>query len=172
MPTPRTDSEALIAALAEQARRAAGENPDPEPEELLDYLAGRLTPEDEQRLDRELLASPAATRALLDLADLEAAGAAAGEAHPAELAVRAGWRDLERRLPGAAARSRRPPVWLAAVAASLLLTTVGLGSWVWRLHGELYRPFGNVKSLELASGSRAGRMPVVALSPGAPFRLV
>jgi hypothetical protein len=172
MPTPRTDAEALIATLAEQARSAAGENPDPEPEELLDYLAGRLTPEDEQRLDRELLASPAATRALLDLADLEAAGAVAGEARPAELAVRAGWRDLEGRLPGAAVRSRRPPVWLAAIAASLLVTIVGLGSWVWRLQDELRRPVGNVKSLELASGSRAGREPVVALSPGAPFRLV
>jgi hypothetical protein len=172
MPTPRTDAEALIAALAEQARSAAGETPDPEPEELLDYLAGRLAPEDEQRLGRELLVSPAATGALLDLADLEAAGAVAGEARPAELAVRAGWRDLEGRLPIAAPRSRRPPFWLAAVAASLLVTTAGLGSWVWRLQDELRRPIANVKSLELASGSRAGREPAVALSPGAPFRLV
>src|SRR3954465_13370454 len=114
MPPPRTDAEALIAALAEQARSAAGETLDPEPEELLDYLAGALTPEDEERLGRQLAASPEATRALLDLAELEAAGAAAGEG-PADLAARAGWRALETRLPTAPPQSRRPPVWLSAV---------------------------------------------------------
>jgi hypothetical protein len=171
MPPPRTDAEALIAALAEHARSAAGETPDREPEELVDYLAGRLTPEDEERLGRQLAASPEATRALLDLADLEAAGAAAGEG-PADLAARAGWRDLESRLPAAAPRPRRPPVWLSAIAASLLVTTLGLGSWVVRLQGEGARPVANVMSLELPSGSRAGREPAVALSPGAPFRLV
>jgi hypothetical protein len=170
MPPPRTDAEALIAALAEQARSAAGEHPDPEPEELLDYLAGRLTPEDEERLGRQLAASPEAARTLLDLAELEAAGAAAGEG-PADLAARAGWRDLERRLPTAAPRSRRPPVWLSAVAASLLVATVGLVARVLWLQGELRRPIANVPSLELVSG-RAGSDPDVALPPGVPLRLV
>src|SRR5262245_46765745 len=127
MSRPPTDAEALRAVLAEQARRGAGGERRPQPEELLDHLAGRLPPEDEERLARQLVADPEAARALLDLADFEAAGAAAGS-RPPELAARAGWRDLERRLPGAAGRPRRPPPLLSAVAASLLLATLGLGS--------------------------------------------
>src|SRR4051794_23131156 len=107
MTRPPTDREALIAALAEEARSgAAGE---PEPEELLEFLAGRLPPEDERRVERQLAASPEAARALLDLQDLEAAGAAAGT-QPTELAVRAGWRDLQGRLPAASSwRHPFPP---------------------------------------------------------------
>lgn len=174
MPPPRNDREALIAALAEEARSrraAGGEAPDPAPEELLDYLAGRLAPEDEERVARQLAASPDASRALLDLAELEAARAAAGEG-AADLAARAGWRDFERRLPDAAPRLRRPPAWLSAVAASLLVTTLALGSWVLRLQGELHRPVANLKSLDLVSGSRAGGEPGVELPAGAPLRLV
>ncbi len=172
-PSPRsTDHEALIAALAEQARSGASAEPEPEPEELLDYLEGRLAPEDEQRIARRLAADPAAAQALLDLAELEAAGAAAAGDRPAELATRAGWRDLQSRLPGAAPRTRRPPAWLSAIAAALLVTTVGLGSWVFQLQGELHRPVANLQSLELASGSRAGNDPVVELPLGAPLRLV
>jgi hypothetical protein len=169
MNRPMTDSETLIAALAEEARSAAPSE-DPEPEVLLDYLAGRLSPEEEERLGRQLAASPEAARALLDLADFAAAGAAAGD-HPPELAVMAGWRDLRSRLPDATSRPSRPPRWLEAVAASLLLSTLGLGSWAWRLQVERSRPVASV-SLELASRPRAGGEPAVALSPGAPLRLV
>jgi len=178
MPPPLTDREALIAALAadaEERSAAAGESPEPEPEELLDYLAGRLDPEAEQRLDRKLAASPAATRALLDLADLEAAAETVKDG-PADLAVRAAWRDFESRLPDAAARPRRPPRppgWLVTIAASLLVATVGLGSWVVRLQSQLHRPVANLPSLDLVSGSRAGTEPSVRLPAGAPFlRLV
>src|SRR5436305_8006087 len=170
MPPPLPDPEALIAALAEQARSAAGEGPDPEPEELLDYLAGRLAPKEAERVGRQLAASPETARALLDLAELEAAGAAAGEG-PADLAVRAGWRDFESRLPTAAPLPRRPPVWLSTLAASLLVTTLGLGSWAWRLQGELHRPIANVRSLELTD-SRSASEPVISLPSGAPLRLV
>ncbi|HYN20705.1 MAG TPA: hypothetical protein VE078_07085, partial [Thermoanaerobaculia bacterium] len=94
MSRAQTDAAALIAALAEEARQGAGEAREPEPEELLDYLAGRLSAEEEESMARQLVASPAAARALLDLADLEAAEAAAGS-QPAELAAHAGWRDLQ-----------------------------------------------------------------------------
>jgi hypothetical protein len=168
---PLTDPEALIAALAEQARSGAPSG-EPEPEELLDYLAGRLSPENEERLGRQLAASPEAARALLDLADLEAAGAAAGQA-PAELAVHAGWRDLKERLPATMPWYRRLPPMLSSIAAALLLvTTLGLGGWVSKLRGELSRPVANVSRLELASGSRAGREPAVAVAAGAPLLLV
>lgn len=174
-PAPSTDRDALTAALAEQARSDAPEMPEPEPDELLDYLAGRLAPEDEQRIARQLVADPAAARALLDLAEIQAAGATAGE-RPAELVVLAGWREirdgLQGRLSGAPPRFHRLSKLLPAIAASLLMATVGLGSWVWRLQGELRHPVANLRSLELASGSRAGNDPVVELPLGAPLRLV
>src|SRR3954449_12808611 len=144
MTRPPTDREALIAALAEEAR--SGVTGEPEPEELLEFLAGRLPPEDERRVERQLAASPEAARALLDLQDLEAAGAAAGT-QPAELAVRAGWRDLQGRLPAAVPWFRRLPPLLSSIAAALLVATLGLSVWVLRLQGELRRPIANVRSL-------------------------
>jgi hypothetical protein len=167
---PLTDPEALIAALAEQARSGAPAA-EPEPEELLDYLAGRLSPEDEERLGRQLAASPEAARALLDLADLEAAGAAAGT-HPAELAVHAGWRDLKGRLAAPVPWSRRLPPLLSSVAAVLLVATVSLSVWRVRLQEELNRPVANVKSLDLVSNSRAAGEKTIALHRGEPLNLV
>src|SRR3954453_21177982 len=152
MTRPPTDREALIAALAEEARSgAAGE---PEPEELLEFLAGRLPPEDERRVERQLAASPEAARALLDLEDLEAAGAAAGT-QPTELAARAGWRDLREHLPAPVPWFRRLPPLLSSIAAVLLVTTVGLGVWGVRMQEELRRPIANVKSLDLVLEGRA-----------------
>lgn len=165
----QTDADALIAALAEEARRSAGQKPGPEPEELLDYLEGRLSAEDEERVSRQLAADPEAARALLDLAGFEAAGAVAGT-QPPELAARAGWRDLKDKLPGTTARQpRRLPPVLSAIAASLLVTTLGLGSWVLRQQSELNRPIANVASLELLV-SRAGVEKVA--KAGEPLRLV
>lgn len=166
MASPPTDREALIAALAEEARSAGGEPPDPE--EILAYLKGRLSPEEEQRLGRHLVASPGAAHALLDLADFEAAEAAAGT-HPPDVAVHAGWRDFERNLPDARPRPRRWSALLPAIAAAWLVITVGLGSWVWKLQGELRRPVASVPTLWLAS-DRADE-ETVALRPGAPLRL-
>lgn len=170
-PAPSADEKALIAALAEQARGDAPEGPAPEPEELLDYLAGRLAPEDEQRIARQLAADPAAARALLDLAELEAAGAEAGE-RPTDLSAVASWRALRDRLPGGPARPGRLAALLPAVAASLLMTTLGFGSWTWRLWGELHRPIVNVVNLELVSGIRADGEKIRELPPGAVLRLV
>jgi hypothetical protein len=175
-PSPSSiDRDALIAALAEQARSDASGMPEPEPEELLGYLAGRLAPEDEQRIARRLAADPDAARALLDLAEIQAAGATAGKL-PAELAVQAGWRDLrdrlQDRLPDAPPRPRRLSELLPAIAASLLVATVGLGSWGLWLHSELHRPVANLASLELPSGSRAASEQVAVVPPGDPLRLV
>lgn len=169
MSRPTTDAEALIAILAEEARNGAGVEAEPEPEELLDYLAGRLSREEEERLDRQLVASPAAARALLDLDDLEAAGAAAGT-QPPEVAIRASWRDLEGRLEAARRPHRTPPL-LSVLAASLLIATIGLGFRVWHLQGELRRPVANVKTLEL-SVSRAGTEKVEKLAAHESLRLV
>jgi len=169
MTRPPTDREALIAALAEEAR--SGVTGEPEPEELLEFLAGRLSPEDERHVDRQLIASPEATRALLDLQDLEAAGAAAGT-QPTELAMRAGWRDLQGRLPASMPWYRRLPPVLSSIAAALLLSTMSLLTYVMRLREELILPVANVVSLPLLSNSRAASEERATVPPGAPLRLV
>jgi hypothetical protein len=60
---------------------------------------------------------------------------------------------------------------LSVAAAALLVTTLGLGSRVLWLQGELSRPVANVRSLELAS-TRAETERVVELPPGAPLLLI
>lgn len=179
------DVEALTAVLAERARESAGV--EPEPEELLDYLEGRLSPEAEAEMQRRLVASPAATRMLLDLADLVEAGGEAerkaaeeGEngAAPADLAVHAGWRDFQRRLPAGKAvprRSHRLNRGLAALAATLFVAVLALGAWVWRLEHAGGTGDGllmaNLQTLELTEGTRSDRVPAVAVEPGKPFRI-
>jgi hypothetical protein len=170
MSRPPTDREALIAALAEEARSGAGaegRRPEPEPEELLDFLAGSLDPEEEERLSRLLAASPEASRALLDLADFEAAGAAAGQG-PSDLAAHAGWRYLKERLPDARPWFRRLPPLLSTIAAALLVSTVGLGFRVLTLQEELNRPVVNPQTLTLAV-TRADTEPT---APSGQVRLV
>lgn len=177
------DTEALAAALAERAREdaagtgvAASGGPapggpapaaEPDPEELLDYLAGRLPPEQMERVERRLVSDPAAAGALLDLADLEAAGREAGaraeggdgapaEPPPADLAVEAGWRELRGRLPAEDAPKRRPiprAPWLAA--AAMAVVALGLGWRVSDLDRELNRPVALAASLQLQAGARS-----------------
>jgi hypothetical protein len=184
-----TDAEALAAVLAERAEEEAGLAGGEEPgeDELLDYLEDRLAPEAEAALQRRLVASPEAAHKLLDLEDLLAAGAAArGEAgdqaataaeksaeEPADFAMRAGWRDLRRRLPRrSGARSQFPPL-LTAIAATLLVAVVGLGTWVWELESERSGGFvvGEVASLELGAASRSAEGEAVEIEPGDSLRL-
>jgi hypothetical protein len=173
---PPTDPEALVAALADAARRADAAAPEPEPEELLDYLAGRLAPEAEERVRRHLVASPDAARALLELAELEGAkerAATADRTAPADLVARAGWRDLQTRLrPAAGSRRGWLTPSLAAAAAALLVTTVGLGLRLRDLQRTRDLPVANLTDLELGAATRAGAEPTATLPPGAPLRLV
>lgn len=170
MPSPSTDREALIAILAEQAQSGgAHEGPEPEPEELLDYLEGRLAPEAAQRLERMLVASPEAARALLDVAELEAAGETDGQ-RPAELSVLAGWRELKGRLHGASSRSGGLIRLLPSIAAALLVANIGLLGLVGSLRkdlSEMQRP----RIVDLYPHSRAGREEIFKASAG-PLVLV
>jgi hypothetical protein len=170
-PPKDRDRNAIIAALAEEARSRSTGTDGPEPEKLLDFLAGRLHPEEEERLSHYLLASPETSRALLDLEDLEAAGAEAGK-RPTDLAAVAGWRDFESRLPSQAPPPS-PRLWsllLPYFAAALFVSTLGLSTWAWRLQGELSRPVANPQSLNLKTVTRASE-PVLAVAPGDPLLL-
>lgn len=175
--TPALD-QALAEVLAERAREHAGPGAgDPEPEELLDYLEGRLSPEAEEAMGRRLLASPSATRDLLDLAELaeagaELAGAGGGEdaaeepAVLADVSARAGWRDLRRQLGDEAASGRRGsravPA-LVALAAGLFVAVVGLSVQLWRTGQD--DALANVRTLELEQGLRSDRVPQVEVAP-------
>ena len=160
MTRPPTDREALIAALTEEARAGAGNAGQPEPEELLDFLAGRLDPEEEERISRWVAASPEASRALLDLADFEAAGE-----QPREVGTAAAWRDFERRLPGPPRPRRLWTLLPSIAAAALLVCTLGLYR---HFQEELRRPLPNPLTAELATVRAAE--PSFALSPGQPLR--
>lgn len=186
---PATDVEELTSVLAERARESAG--PDPEVGEILDYLEGRLSPEAAEAMERRLVASPSASRKLLDLADLTQAGADAEGAtseEPADLAIHAGWRDLQERLPADVAPSRRPARTatageppsrvnrtLAALAATLFVAVLALGAWVWDLRRDPSGKDGllvaNLQTLELFEVVRSERAPAVAVEPGEPFRV-
>jgi hypothetical protein len=203
------DVETLTAVLAERAQEGGGgAGPDPEPEELLDYLEGRLSQEEDAAMQRRLVASPAATRRLLDLAGLVDAGAAGerqggeeGEAAgaPADLAVHAAWRDFRWRLPGGEAEagptggpapldpsrlSDRPASagratrWnalsggLAALAATLLVAVLALGTWVSRLErasGPGGGVVANLRTLEVPQATRAEGLPSSTVAPGEPL---
>jgi hypothetical protein len=168
MNRPPTDSDLLIAALAEQARGAAPPGSEvPEPETLAGYLAGDLSPEEEEALARQLAASPEAVGALLDLADFEAARAEAGR-EPADLAVRAGWQDFRKQLaPPAPPRFRRWPLLPSSLAAALLACSLGLG-FGWRQeHLAMIRPVANLVAFDLLVRPRAGGPQKVKVKPGA-----
>ncbi len=171
MARPTIDPETLNAVLTAEALSRVSGGPEPEPEEVLDYLEGRLPPVAAARLERQLVASPAAARMLLDLEELAQAQPPKGDDAP-QLAVQAGWRELRTGLPGTAPRTRERQQLPWVIAASLLLASVGLGAWVWTLELEKHRPVANLASLELAAGLRAAAESTVELPPGAPLRLV
>lgn len=168
----RPDARALIETLAERAQDEAGDQEETmAAEELLDYLRGTLPPEDEERVSRRLVADPAAARALLDVAELEEAATAADESHLPDPETRAGWRDLEARLPQSPAPPRRGgvfallPVWLSPLAAAVLLVVVGgLGVRVAQLERQLGAPSA-LLGVELSLGARAGELEAPAGEP-------
>jgi hypothetical protein len=213
----KPDAELLRTLLAEQAAAAAADDggeggggeyvaagapvagADPgAADELVAYLRGELGAEAEARVRRRLLADPAAARALLDLADLEAAaaqveamqveamqveataspGADDRPVPPTDLAAAVGWRELRRRLRRLSSRSAWKPL-LATVAAASLLICVGLGVRLYRVeqrlagHGgaPVERPVVNLAGLDLTGGSRGAAPPVVEVAPGDPLWL-
>ncbi len=153
----RARLETSLRALAkEETARLASH---PGTEELAAYSAGRLTPAQEDRVQEHLSLCRDCTVQVVDVAQL--AATATTEAELGDAQVEALWRRLVTDLnaPPAAGRWTAPPVWLAAVAASLLIAALGLAVWV----SDLRRTIGTLSGPQLNT-------PVAVLVPGAFFR--
>lgn len=129
----------LEQALKEYMEDASGElGAPPSPEELEAYRAGGLAPAEEERIRDHLSLDPAS---LALFQELEGPGFSAGpEAEGPQVEPDVAWCRLQAKLgregrvlklPLPAEPARTSSRWkpLHAVAASLLLTTVGLGAW-------------------------------------------
>lgn len=176
MSPPGTDLDDLKAILADSAQQdargggAQAQPQPPDPDELLAYLEGDLPASDKARIERRLAADPAASQALLDLADLAAAEPPA-EGQTADLATQAGWRDLRRRLPRPGRRRWPLLPLLAAAACLLLVATIVLALRLAELAGGGETAVANLVTLELTAARAAGE-PRVELAEGEPLRLV
>lgn len=113
--------------------------PHPEPEALAAYHAGELTEPEERRLQDHLVSCPECAALLLDLDGLSDPAFGAGSLAPAD--QEALWRSLQAEIrkeeapvslaPVVPLRRRiLSPPWLPALAAALLVATIGLSVWV------------------------------------------
>jgi hypothetical protein len=160
-------SQELRDAMAEMAAAHGASGPHPDPEELAAYHAGELSLAEEERLRDHLVACRECAGLLLDLDGLADPGFGAGAGSEDKDAV---WQRLqeETRAPASIVSApvvplRRPapasPRWLPALAAALLVATLGLSLWVATLRRtveDLSRPQLNAPVLDLYSGTARG----------------
>jgi hypothetical protein len=155
--------------------------PHPKSEILAAYHAGELTEPEERRLQDHLVGCPECAALLLDLDGLSDPGFGAGSLSPAD--QEALWKSLqaeirkeEPAIPALAApvvplrRRSASPRWLPALAAALLVATIGLSVWVAELRhrmNELLQPQANAPVLDLdADAARGeGEEDVAVVSP-------
>lgn len=168
--------------MSEELRNAMSELalPDahPDPERLGAYHAGELSPEEEGRIQDHLALCRECAALLLDLDGLADPGFGAGADLSGKEAV---WQRLRKET---APRARVVPLlrtvpasprWLQALAASLLIATLGLSLWVASLRrtvAELSAPQENAPVLDLYSGTARGEgspAPVLTVPPDVRF---
>jgi len=139
--------------------------PHPKPKMLAAYHAGELTEPEERRLQDHLVGCPECAALLLDLDGLGRPEFGAGSLAPAD--QEALWRSLQAEIReeeplAPVVPLRRPiasPRWLPALAAALLVATLGLSAWVASLRrtvDELSRPQANALVLDLDAGTARG----------------
>jgi hypothetical protein len=143
----------------------------PDPERLAAYHAGELSPEEEGRVQDHLALCRECAALLLDLDGLADPDFGAGTDLSGKEAV---WRNLrEEMAPRALVVPLRRPVrssprWLQALAASLLVATLGLSLWVASLRrtvADLSSPEPNAPVLDLySSGTRGDGSPAPVLT--------
>lgn len=143
-----------ILAGAEEARRRLGTHPTPD--ELLAYQEGKLAAEDQERMQDHLALCRDCARVVLDLESFPDVEPVREEQRVTDWQVAAAWRRLaaqEGISPPARSSPRRSwsmlfsPGFAYAMAASILMAALGLGSWVIQLRGQiddLSRPRVNV----------------------------
>lgn len=154
----------------------------PEPETLAAYHAGELTADEEQRLQDHLLACRDCSDLLLDLDGLADPGFGAGSLSPADQAAL--WDRIQGEIrkeetPSASVIPlRRPalpvasPRWLQALAASLLIATLGLSTWVVSLQrtlNERAQPQVNAPLAYLFSGTSRSPRSEISTSVDVPI---
>lgn len=175
MTDPASELRAAVAGLV-----AGGDSgPHLTEDEIAAYHAGTLPADAAERAQDHLLACRECTDLLLGRAEL----ADEGEPVPsAELG--AAWQRMQSRLPPAAPqplaspaplpfprRRRQAPVWLGALAASLLVAVVGLSAWVASLRrtvDELSRPQVDTPVVDLFPSPLRGSREEVPVAPLAP----
>ncbi|MFY9824647.1 MAG: zf-HC2 domain-containing protein [Thermoanaerobaculia bacterium] len=154
----------------------------PEPETLAAYHAGELPEGEAQRLQEHLLACRECAALLVDLDGLADPGFGAGSLSPEDQAALWGRIEGEIQHAGTPAPATVVPLlrparfapqrrWLQALAAALLVATVGLSAWVVSLRrtvAALGRPEPNAPVVDLYSGTSrsAGSPQPVAIVPG------
>lgn len=145
----------------------------PEPETLAAYHAGELTADEEQRLQDHLLSCRECSDLLLDLDGLADPGFGAGSLAPADQEALWGriqgeiGKEPEEKPLAPVVPLHRPsptsgsPRWLQALAAALLVATVGLSAWVASLQrtvSELSQAQPNPSVIQLSPATtRSGR---------------
>jgi putative zinc finger protein len=154
----------------------------PEPETLAAYHAGELTADEERRLQEHLLACRECSGLLLDLDGLADPGFGAGSLPPADQAAL--WGRIQGEIKKEETPSapvvplRRPaipvasPRWLQALAAALLIATVGLSAWVVSLQrtlSERSQPQVNTPLAYLFSGTSRSPRPEISTSVDTPI---
>lgn len=162
----------------------------PSLDEIAAYHAGTLSPAEEARVQDHLVACRRCTAVLLERDELAREIEASAPAAPGEDAE--AWEALRARLPRLSQRDephkvpmrpatpsvlrpgRRPPRWLPAIAASLLVATLGLTAWNTSLRrrlAEIDQPQVNAPIHEIASGPvrSGGEGTVLELPHGTRF---
>lgn len=162
----------------------------PSLDEIASYHAGTLQPAEEARLQDHLVACPRCTALLLERDELAREIESSEPAAPGEDAE--AWEALRARLPQeekepprrteAPVRraapplrtDRRSPRWLPAIAASLLVATLGLTAWnvsLSRRLAEIDQPQLNAPIHEVTSGPlrSGGEAAVLELAHGVRF---
>lgn len=159
-----SERDELKEALAEMLPPAGSH---PGAEELVAYHEGRLSPADETRVQDHLLACRECAELLADLEGLGDPDFGAGEALRDD-AGQIVWEGVRKEIaPASKVVPFRPraPRWLQALAAVLLLSTLGLGAWVSVLVDrvqELSSPQLNAPVLDLYPSSTRGETSLSA----------
>jgi hypothetical protein len=164
-----SDIDALAEVLAEVASDRGGEHPGPE--QLLDYLQGKMSEEPEAGIQDHLIMCRSCTEHLLELESISNPQRPANRETP-DFELAAAWRQLRAKIAAGALGQLARPRFLQAVAAVLLLATVGMAGWVAQLSRFVPEPQLNPSILYLGESTRGESIPSIELAAGDEWLLL